>query len=115
MLAAMEVATPSDLELLAAVARGEQAALGSLFDRYAPLALGLAMRVVGECGTAEQVVQDAFVSAWRWAGSYQPARAEPSNWLLAITRQHALERVRGAAGRTRGLAAVAAPLAGTFE
>jgi RNA polymerase sigma-70 factor (ECF subfamily) len=101
MLAPVEIAEPTDRELLAAVARGDRAAFGALYDRYAPFALGLATRVVGDRGTAEEVVQDAFISAWRRAATYQPARGEPRAWLLSIVHHRAIDRLRGATGRAR--------------
>jgi RNA polymerase sigma-70 factor (ECF subfamily) len=101
MLAPAPTADPSDRELLAEMARGDRAAFGALYDRYAPLALGLATRVVGDRGTAEEVVQDAFISAWRRAGTYQPSRGEPRAWLLSIVHHRAIDRVRGAVGRSR--------------
>jgi RNA polymerase sigma-70 factor (ECF subfamily) len=101
MLAPVEVADPSDRELLADMARGDRAAFGALYDRYASLALGLATRIVGDRGTAEEVVQDAFLSAWRRAGTYQPERGEPRAWLLSIVHHRAIDRVRGPAARAR--------------
>ena len=49
---------------------------------------------------AEEVVQDAFVAAWRRAGTYHPDRGEPRAWLLSIVHHRAIDRVRsGAAAR----------------
>ena len=91
---------PSDRELVARIARGDEAALGWLYDRYAGLALGLARRVVGDSGVAEEVVQDAFVAAWRRAATYHSDRGEPRSWLLSIVHHRAIDRLRsGAADR----------------
>jgi RNA polymerase sigma-70 factor, ECF subfamily len=92
---------PSDGELLAAISRGDQDALGQLYDRHAAVALGVAFRIVKDRGAAEEVVQDAFVAAWRRATSYDPARAEARTWLLSIVQHRAIDRTRGlaAAGR----------------
>jgi RNA polymerase sigma-70 factor (ECF subfamily) len=91
----------SDQELMAAISRGDQDALGQLYDRHAATALGVAFRVVKDRGVAEEVVQDAFVAAWRRAASYEPARAEARTWLLSIVHNRAIDRTRGlaAAGR----------------
>ena len=88
---------PSDQELLAAISRGDQAALGQLYDRYAAIALGTAFRVVQDRAVADEVVQDAFVAAWRRAGSYEPERADAGSWLLSIVHRRAIDRVRGRA------------------
>jgi RNA polymerase sigma-70 factor (ECF subfamily) len=95
----------SDRELLAALANGDQTAMGVLYDRYGALALGLATRIVRDRAVAEEVVQDAFVSAWRRATSYQPERGEPRAWLLSIVHHRAIDRIRGgdAPGRTEAL------------
>src|SRR5262245_42656800 len=70
----------SDGELVARIARGDEAALGRLYDRYAGMALGLARRIVQDPGVAEEVVQDAFVAAWRRVATYHPDRGEPRSW-----------------------------------
>jgi len=50
---------------------------------------------------AEEVVQDAFVAAWRRAATYQPERGEPRSWLLSIVHHRAIDRLRaGAADRS---------------
>jgi RNA polymerase sigma-70 factor, ECF subfamily len=91
----------SDADLLARIARGDQAALGELYDRYGSMALGLAIRITSDRGVAEEVVQDAFVSAWRRAASYQPDRGEPRTWLLSIVHHRAIDRIRGVGARAR--------------
>ncbi|HEY3109259.1 MAG TPA: sigma-70 family RNA polymerase sigma factor [Chloroflexota bacterium] len=88
---------PSDQELLAAISRGDQAALGQLYDRYAAAALGTAFRVVQDRAIAEEVVKDAFVAAWRRVGSYEPERADAGGWLLSIVHRRAIDRRRGRA------------------
>jgi RNA polymerase sigma-70 factor, ECF subfamily len=101
----LEGPQPSDQELLAAISRGDQAALGQLYDRYAAMALGVAFRIVRDRGVAEEVVQDAFVAVWRRSASYEPDRAEARTWLLSIVHHRAVDRTRGlaAAGRRTGL------------
>jgi RNA polymerase sigma-70 factor (ECF subfamily) len=91
------IAGSTDRALLAAVAGGDQAALGVLYDRHAELALGLACRIVEDRAVGEEIVQEAFVALWRRAGGYRPERGEPRSWLLSIVRQQAIERLRGAA------------------
>lgn len=91
----------TDADLLAAMARGSQSALGQLYDRYGSMALGLAIRITSDRGIAEEVVQDAFVSAWRRAATYQSDRGEPRTWLLSIVHHRAIDRVRGVGARAR--------------
>src|SRR2546428_3845130 len=68
---------PSDDALMASLAARDLGALASLYDRYGRLAYSLAYRILGESEAAEDVVQDAFLSAWRGAASYRRGRGQP--------------------------------------
>ena len=91
----------SDEELLAAVGRRDEAAVAALYDRYGRLAFSLAYRILGDQGAAEDVVQDAFLSVWRRAASFQPGRGSVRTWLLSIVHHRAIDRLRGTPGRAR--------------
>jgi RNA polymerase sigma-70 factor (ECF subfamily) len=94
-----EWSAATDEELLLAVAQGDEEALGVLYDRYGGRAIGLAYRILGERGAAEDVVQEAFLSIWRRAVSFEQGRGRAQHWLLAIVHNRAIDRVRSAAGR----------------
>jgi len=87
-------AVGEDGALMARVASGDVAALGVLYDLYAGQALGLARRILGDPGRAEEVVQDAFVAAWRRAASYNADRGAARAWLLGIVHHRAIDRLR---------------------
>lgn len=87
--------TPADGELLEGIARGDEASLAALYDRYHLLAFSLALRVVNDRGRAEDVVQDAFLSIWRKASSYAEGRGSVKTWLTSIVRNRAIDVVRG--------------------
>lgn len=89
----------TDEEVLLGVAQRDEQALGVLYDRYGGRALGLAYRILGERGAAEDVVQEAFLSIWRRAISFEQSRGRAQHWLLAIVHNRAIDRVRSAAGR----------------
>jgi RNA polymerase sigma-70 factor (ECF subfamily) len=89
-------AESTDRDLLAAIAAGDQAAIGLFYDRHAAAAMGIACRIVRDRGLAEDVVQDAFVAVWSRVGTYRPDRGEPGPWLLSIVRNRAIDRLRGA-------------------
>jgi RNA polymerase sigma-70 factor, ECF subfamily len=91
----------SDDALLAAIRDRDERAIALLYDRYGRLAYGLAYRVLGDRGAAEDVVQEAFLSAWRRAESFETARGSVRTWLLSIVHHRAIDRLRGTAGRTR--------------
>ncbi len=91
----------SDDTVLAAIARGDEAAVAALYDRYGGLAYALAYRILQDRGAAEDVVQDVYLGVWRRAGSYQPGRGSVRTWLLSIVHHRAIDRLRGTAGRAR--------------
>lgn len=90
-----------DLPLVRAIAAGEGAALGQLYDRHSPLALGLLRRMLGNLNEAEEVLQEVFLQVWRDAHRYDPERATPRGWLLLIARSRALDRLRSTTSRQR--------------
>jgi RNA polymerase sigma factor (sigma-70 family) len=82
----------TDGELLARVAQGETAALGALYDRYAPMLLRFARRL--ERQEAEDIVQTVFMRVLGLAASFDPAATSARPWLFAITARVAMERRR---------------------
>lgn len=91
----------TDEALLDAITARDDRALAALYDRYGGLAFALAYRILGDRGAAEDVVQDAFLSVWRRAGSFQTGRGSVRTWLLSIVHHRAIDRLRGTAGRAR--------------
>ena len=84
----------ADREVLERVAAGELDALEALYDRYRTMAYSIALRITADAGLAEDVVQDAFLGAWRNAGRYAESRASVKTWLLAIVHHRAVDAVR---------------------
>ncbi|HEU4724788.1 MAG TPA: sigma-70 family RNA polymerase sigma factor [Candidatus Eisenbacteria bacterium] len=91
-------------ELLARCRAGESAAFAVLVERYRDRAYGLAVRIVRSAPDAEEVAQDAFVSAWRSLGAFR-GDAAFATWLYRIVWRKALDRVERL--RTRGRREVA--------
>ena len=87
-------ADDADRAVLDRVAAGELNALELLYDRYRTMAYSIALRITGEATLAEDVVQDAFLGAWRNAGRYAESRASVKTWLLAIVHHRAVDAVR---------------------
>jgi RNA polymerase sigma factor (sigma-70 family) len=84
----------SDEALLAGLATGDRDASAAFVRRFQRRAYGLARTIVGDPGTAEDVAQEAFVRAWRYAASYDARRGTVLTWLLTIVRNVAVDRVR---------------------
>ncbi len=88
----------SDDELIAAVARGDHPALLALYDRHGRVAYGLAYRILGDAGAAEEAVQDAFLRIWRRASTFDPSRGMVRSWLLTIVHHCAIDQLRRRSG-----------------
>jgi RNA polymerase sigma factor (sigma-70 family) len=84
----------SDEALLARMARGDEAALAELYDRFGRIAYGLAARILRDQALAEDAVQDAFLGAWRTAAAFNPARGTASTWLMTMVHRRAVDLVR---------------------
>ncbi|UJA20681.1 sigma-70 family RNA polymerase sigma factor [Thermoleophilia bacterium SCSIO 60948] len=93
----------ADEELMLLCERRETAAFEVLYDRHGTAAYSLAYRIVGEAGTAEDVVQEAFISIWRNGTRYDPARGSVRSWALGIVRNRAIDTLRRAAVPARQL------------
>lgn len=85
------VSVPDDASIVRAMARGDNAALAELYDRYAGSMLALAQRIVGRGAEAEDVIHDVFLEAWRHAADYDSARGSVKSWLLLRTRSRSLD------------------------
>ncbi len=83
-----------DHVLIEALAARDLTALSALYDRYGRVAYTLAYRILGESGTAEDVVQDAFLSAWRGAATFKRDRGNVRSWLLSIVHHRAVDLLR---------------------
>src|SRR5262245_40457728 len=83
----------SDEELMRALVAGSEDALRPLYARYAPLVFGLAAQTL-ERATAEEIVQDVFLSVWKNARQYDTARGPLRPWLLQIAHFRILNELR---------------------
>jgi RNA polymerase sigma-70 factor, ECF subfamily len=106
--AKLEAGQPEDAELLSAIARGDRQAYRTLYQRYAPILLGLLSRILGDRGEAEDVLQEVFLQIWKKAGDFDERRGRALHWLATIARNRALDR-RSTIESRRRLAPAAAP------
>lgn len=90
-----------DLALSRRLADRRPEALAELYDRFAPLVLAVARRILGSAADAEEVLQEAFLQAWNQADRYDSARSSFSTWLVLIARSRALDRLRQRLSRQR--------------
>ena len=88
-----EMATEVDAWLTAA-GRGDQRAFDSLYQATSSMLLGICMRVLGDRGEAEDVLQEVYVTVWRKAVQFDSARARASTWMGTIARNRCIDRLR---------------------
>lgn len=84
----------SDIALMERICKDDEKAVAELYDRYSPMALGLALKIVRESHEAEDVVHDAFVAIVERAGQYKAERGTVVAWLVTTVRNLALDRAR---------------------
>jgi RNA polymerase sigma-70 factor (ECF subfamily) len=91
-----------DRKEVAAIASGDQAALGRVYDRFHRLVFSLALRVLSDRTAAEEVSQDVFLRLWHRAGGFDPERGELMGWLVTVTRNRAIDTLRSRQHRESG-------------
>lgn len=88
-------------QLVAALRARDERALAQLYDRYGGAIYGLALRVTGDRGAAEEVSVDTFWQLWQQAERFDGAQGSLQNWLFTIARTRAIDRVRARVARKR--------------
>jgi len=96
-----EAAQVSDVELLHAVARGDEGALARLYDAYRVILFGLLVRILNSREEAEDILQDVFIQVWRRAKDFDEKRGRPFTWLVTLARSRAIDRLRLLGARQR--------------
>jgi RNA polymerase sigma-70 factor (ECF subfamily) len=91
---------PSDELCMQELVRNKPEALKPLFARYAPLVFHMALQSL-DAGTAEEIVQDVFLSVWRKSGTFDAARGPFRPWLLQIAHYRILNELRTRSRRPR--------------
>jgi RNA polymerase sigma-70 factor (ECF subfamily) len=89
--------------------RGEKAALETIYAATSAKLFGICLRILRDRQDAEDVLQEVYLSVWRRAGSFDPARASPITWLATLARNRAIDRLRSAK-RSAGMEPVDAAL-----
>ena len=80
--------------LLGRTALADQAAFGELYRQTSAVLHAVALRITRDRGTAEELLQEAYVSIWHHAGTYDAAKSQPLTWLTSIVRNRCLDHVR---------------------
>ena len=88
-----------DQDLIQLIIQRDEAALSELYDRYHRLIFSMAINIVGEVGTAEEITLDIFTRVWEKAGTYRAEKAKVSTWLVRMTRNRSIDVLRREAVR----------------
>jgi RNA polymerase sigma-70 factor (ECF subfamily) len=88
-----------DERLISLIAQSQEQALAQLYDRYNRLIFSLALAIVNDRATAEEITLDVFMRVWLKAGTYRADQAKVSTWLTHIARHHAIDVLRRRAVR----------------
>jgi RNA polymerase sigma-70 factor, ECF subfamily len=102
-----EQAQITDIDLLHAVARRDEQALASLYERYRVILFALLIRILNSREEAEDVLQEVFLQVWRRAGDFDEQRGRPFTWLVTLTRSRGIDRLRLLGARQRVLESAA--------
>jgi RNA polymerase sigma-70 factor (ECF subfamily) len=86
--------SPELVWLLAAVAKGDEAAFERLYQATRAKLYGVVLRILRRADLADEVIQDTYLKVWNSAGQFNPAVASPITWMLAIARNRAIDLVR---------------------
>jgi RNA polymerase sigma-70 factor, ECF subfamily len=87
--------------LIAKIGRGDQSALGILYDRTNRLLFGLILKILKDRAAAEEILLDVYTHVWKQAARYEPGGLTPLEWLITIARSHAIARMHWGKGERR--------------
>ena len=90
----LDLSPIADDQLVSRIAAGDASALEALYDRYVRQCFGLALRMVGEPGLAEEVVQEVFLKLWSRPDSYSPQKGAFVSWLLSLVHHRSVDELR---------------------
>ena len=94
---------------LSRIAGGDRAALQLVYRDTSAKLFGVCLRILRDRGEAEDVLQDVYMTVWRRAETFDPDRASPVTWLVAIARNRSIDRLRSNAVRLRAVEAAPLP------
>lgn len=103
--AGADLAASDDVVLLHHIAKGDDVALATFYDRWVQPVYTIVVHLLRDADEAEDVLEETFWQVWQRAAAFDPARGSPRTWVLTIARSRALDRLRA-----RGRRPDAAPL-----
>jgi RNA polymerase sigma-70 factor (ECF subfamily) len=83
-----------DAALLARIQRGDEQAMAMLFDRYSKIVYSVALRVLRDAASAEDILQEIFMQVWRNPAGFVATRGSLGGWLAVVTRNRSIDALR---------------------
>ena len=87
-------AADDDLALLRAISRGDREAFSSFYDRFSRPMYTLAIAILHSKTEAEDALQEVMTKIWAKSKAYNPSLGKPLSWVMTLTRNHAIDRLR---------------------
>lgn len=84
----------TDGMLVSAIRSGDEQAMAQLYERYSPIVYSVALRILGDTATAEDILQEVFMQLWRSPDVFDPSRGSLPGWLAVIARNRAIDSLR---------------------
>lgn len=90
----LERRAADDARLVRRVAEREQAALGELYDRFSRPLFSTAVHILKDAAEAEDIIHDVFLAVWEKASTFDFDRGSAFSWVVTLTRNRAIDRLR---------------------
>jgi len=84
----------TDAAIVSAIRSGDANGMAALYDRYSAIVYSVALRVLGDTGAAEDVLQEVFMQMWRNPRLFDSSRGRLGPWLSVIARHRAIDGLR---------------------
>jgi RNA polymerase sigma-70 factor (ECF subfamily) len=83
-----------DADLLGKVQRGDELAMAAIYDRYSRVVYSVALRVLRDPASAEDILQEIFMQVWRSPAKFIATRGSLGGWLAVVTRNRSIDKLR---------------------
>ena len=90
----MDYTSLPDEALMILIVRGQEDALGTLYDRYSRIIYSIGLSITNDPEAAQEITQDVFMRAWERGGTYLPDQGKVSTWLIRIARNRSIDFLR---------------------
>jgi len=97
------------VRLIHQIANRNREAFARFYDRFAPLAFTLAVRILRDRAAAEDLLQETFFQLWNQAANYSQERGSPEAWVITITRSRAIDKLRSIRRRDKSFISMEGP------